>query len=175
MPTQTLRHTALLTGVKFWSINCLHFQVPKLKLLKVELSLEMYWNVFVKCRDNGHLMRAFFKNIPKNELWGIWGTSSSSYQAPFCHWVSLVHEFPLINQYFYKKRKILRHFKVISILGLGYKCGLQRNRDLAIMSPKSVVKCIRSMEGTLLFISISICRFGRLRFVSNSIYSPLHK
>ena len=101
MPTQTLRHTALLTGVKFWSINCLHFQVPKLKLLKVELSLEMYWNVFVKCRDNGHLMRAFFKNIPKNELWGIWGTSSSSYQAPFCHWVSLFHEFLLINKYFY--------------------------------------------------------------------------
>ena len=41
-----------------------------------------------------------------------------------------------INKHFYKK---LRHFKGIYIFGIRiYKFGLQRNRTLAIMRPKSV-------------------------------------
>ena len=68
--------------------------------------------------DNGHVMRAFFKNsIPNNwpilvngpnELWGYYQVK---YQHTFRHFVSLVHDFQLVLQ----KTKILRHFKGIYV------------------------------------------------------------
>ena len=52
--------------------------------------------------DNGHVKRAFFKNIPNNwpiwagelnKLLGIW-VFQLNYQQTFYHCVSLVHDFP---------------------------------------------------------------------------------
>ena len=60
-------------------------------------------------RDNGHVMRVIFLNIPNNwPIWAdglnkLWGISSLNYQHTICHCVSLVHDFPLINHFFYKK------------------------------------------------------------------------
>ena len=47
----------------------------------------------------------FFKNFPNNRL--IWAGGSNklwfNFQHIFCHFVFLVHGFPLIKHYFYKK------------------------------------------------------------------------
>ena len=57
-------------------------------------------------RDNGHVMRVIFLNIPNNwPIWAdgmnwLWGISSWNYQNTICHCVSLVNDFPLINHFF---------------------------------------------------------------------------
>ena len=77
--------------------------------------------------DNGHVKRSIFKNIPinlaiwadgLNKLWCIWGLS----QYTFCHYVFLAHDFPLINHYFYKTTKLLRHFKEVWDLDMNLGC-----------------------------------------------------
>ena len=54
--------------------------------------------------DNGHVMRAIFKNIPNNwptwadvmnELWYSFGYFQLKYQHTFCHCPSLVYGFPI--------------------------------------------------------------------------------
>ena len=101
------------------------------------------WTIssYTSYMDNEHVMRTFFsKKIPNNwlirsdgpnKLWGVRGSSSWSISTHFvivCLY-SLVNDFSLINNYFYKKNKILRHFKGKSIWAL------QRVRDSAIMGP----------------------------------------
>ena len=83
---------------------------------------------------------SFFLNIPNNwpicadgpsKLWGIWGYFQLNYQLTFCNFMPLFIDFPLTNQYHYKKLRFKRNF----LLGLGYEFWLQIFIDLAIMRP----------------------------------------
>ena len=73
--------------------------------------------------DKGHEIRAFSKNIPNNWQmgrinYGVFGVFSFELSAQFCHFVSLVHDFQLINHDFYKNLSFQGIFKKY-IFGFG--------------------------------------------------------
>ena len=81
--------------------------------------------------ENGHVMSAFFKNIP-NRLLISFGQMGRINCGVFpvelsAHYVFLVHDYQSINHYFYKKQQ--------DILGFGYEFGLQKIKDSANLCP----------------------------------------
>ena len=81
--------------------------------ISFQTKLCMNYAPIARCMDNGHVTRAFFKNIQRIGNLGRWAKNIVGYfqlnaQHTFCHCVYTVQDFSSINYYF--KKKLLRHF-----------------------------------------------------------------
>ena len=74
---------------------------------------------------------------------GTFGVFLAKLSVPILiQWVPSLY-FSLFNHYFYKKLSLYIHILNI-YLGLGFKCGLQRIRDLTFVCPQSMLVFINS-------------------------------